>query len=140
MPKWLKESPEDIWPEASPAIIQRATRWIDQAERLITARAPDIEQRISTGKLDPLVVADIVEAVVTRAVDKTTRGGLDKLAYPEVSMEWEQGGGAGQGSLLFLTLDELMVLVPQQAQAAFSIRPWSSVPRWPEDSRGYRQW
>lgn len=140
MPKWLTEPPEQIWPDATPAILQRAGRWIDQAERLIIARAPNIEQRIASGQLDPLVVADIVEAVVTRAVDKTTRGGLDKLAYPEISMEWEQAGGAGQGSLLYLTLDELMVIVPQQAQAAFTIRPRGGK-RWlPEASRGHRRW
>lgn len=129
MAKWLIEAPEDIWPDAAPEVKQRAKRWIDQAERLICARAPNIEQRIEQGLVDRLVVADIVEAMVTRAIEKTSRGGLDKLAYPEVSMEWAGDGGAGQGSLLYLTLDELMIVAPQQSQAAFTIRPRGTPPR-----------
>lgn len=132
MAKWLLEAPEDIWPDAAPAVQQRAMRWIDQAERLICARAPNIDQRIEQGRVDRLVVADIVEAMVTRAIDKTSRGGLDKLAYPEVSMEWTGDGGAGQGSLLYLTLDELMIVAPQQSQAAFTIRPRGRTPQMPE--------
>lgn len=132
MAKWLLEAPEDIWPDAAPAVQQRAMRWIDQAERLICARAPNIDRRIEQGLVDRLVVADIVEAMVTRAIDKTSRGGLDKLAYPEVSMEWTGDGGAGQGSLLYLTLDELMIVAPQQSQAAFTIRPRGRTPQMPE--------
>lgn len=132
MAKWLLESPEDIWPDAAPEMKKRAMRWIDQAERLIRARAPTLERRIEQGQIDRLVVADIVEAMVTRAIDKTTRGGLDKLAYPEVSMEWTGDGGAGQGSLLYLTLDELMIVAPQQSQAAFTIRPRGMTPQMPE--------
>ena len=132
MAKWLLEAPEDIWPDAAPAVQQRAKRWIDQAERLICARAPTIDGRIEQGLVDRLVVADIVEAMVTRAIDKTSRGGLDKLAYPEVSMEWTGDGAAGQGSLLYLTLDELMIVAPQQSQAAFTIRPRGRTPQMPE--------
>ena len=44
-------------------------------------------------------------------------------------MEWAGDGGAGQGSLLYLTLDELMIVAPQQSQAAFTIRPRGTPPR-----------
>ena len=139
MPKWLTSPITDIWPDLSEAHTAKVTRWIDQAERLIAQRFRTIDQRIEEGYLDPIVVADVVEAMVTRALDTYTRGGMDKLAYPEVSMEWDNSGGAGNGSTLFLTIDELMLLSPSESTAAFTIcktpRPRLATPTHTEVNR-----
>lgn len=122
MPTWLTTDPAQIWPTADQPTIDRIKRWIGQAERLIQNRFPTINERIDNGTLDPLAIADIVEAMVDRALARRERAGLSKLAYPEVQMEWDDSGGAGQGSWIFLTLDELMVLTPPQATGASSVR------------------
>lgn len=122
MPKWLTAPATDLWPNLTTEETTRVTRWIDQAERLISTRFKTIDARISDNQLDQAVVGDVVEAMVTRALDNSRRGGLDKLAYPEVSMEWDNDGGAGTGSTLYLTVDELMLLAPAASQSAWTIR------------------
>lgn len=126
MGRWLTE-PEAVWPDLFPEQADRVTRLVDRAEAIIAQRFGKTAKRIEAGGLAVEVVAGVVEDMVTRALDKTSRGGLDKLSYPEVSMEWADGG-AGTGSLLYLTIDDLHLLTPPP-QAAFSIykRP---EPRW----------
>ncbi|MEJ6013284.1 hypothetical protein WG936_05465 [Corynebacterium sp. H127] len=122
MAVWLTSPPNEIWENADSVLIGKITRWIDQAERLIASRFPDTKSRTDESKLDPLLVGDIVEAMVDRAVSRFQRSGMSKLAYPEVQMEWDDSGGAGEGSWIYLTLDEVMALSPSQATGAFSIR------------------
>lgn len=122
MPKWLINPPREIFPNLTEDELHRVTRWIDQAERLISTRFTTIQTRIDAGHLDQAVVGDVVEAMVTRALATHRRGGMDKLSYPEVSMEWSTDGGAGTGSTLFLTMDELLLLAPSESQSAWTIR------------------
>lgn len=122
MPMWLTDQPETIWPGISSERLAEATRLIPRAEAIILQRFSDIQQRIDEGKISLTVVAGVVEDMVSRAVEKAERGGLDRLQYPEVAMEWESDGGLGKGSKLWLTTDEVVLLSPPVAQGAFSIR------------------
>ena len=47
-------------------------------------------------------------------------------------MQWATDGGLGQGSRLWLTTDEIVLLSPQLAQGAWSIRR-KATPTLPED-------
>lgn len=123
MPRWLTTPIAEIWKDLNTDETLTMMRWIDQAERLIQARFSTIDERITAGTLDRAVVGDVVEAMVTRRLETQRRGGVDKIAYPEISMEWGDGGGAGSGSAMFLTMDELLLLTPPQASGqAFTIR------------------
>lgn len=126
MGKWLTD-PEQVWTDPDDQDTIREKRLVERAEAIIVNRFPKTERRIESGGLDVTVVAGVVEDMIGRYLGKQKRGGLDKLAYPEVSMEWTDGG-AGTGSLLYLTIDDLHLLTPPP-QAAFSIykRPR---PRW----------
>lgn len=139
MAMWLKDNLEDIWPDVAGADLTYATRMVERAEKIIQTRFPTLEMRVKDGQLDPAVVAGVVEDMVTRVLDRRSRGGLDKLSYPEVQMEWSDSGGLGSGSLLYLTTDELVLLSPPVSEGAFSIRPRrSSPPHYGERQRWYR--
>ncbi|MEJ6019871.1 hypothetical protein [Corynebacterium sp. H113] len=109
-----------MWPDTTE--IERASleRLVDRAEAIIAQRFPETARRVSDGTLSCQVVAGIVEDMVSRAHASQQRGGIDKLSYPEVTMEWSDGG-AGSGSLLYLTVDELMLLTPPEPAAAFTV-------------------
>ena len=111
----------DLWPRLDPAQAVEAQRLIDRAELIVLQRFPTVPQRIAEGNLNRLVVAGVIEDMVSLALEKSERGGLDKLAYPEVTMEWETDGGLGKGSKLWLTVDELVLLAPPSAKGAFTI-------------------
>lgn len=118
---WLTEPVTEIWPDLDPIKQRKATRWIAAATRLVETRFDDLQLRVEAGKLNPAVVADVIEAMVTRALERDARGGLDKLAYPEVSMEWGESGAAGSGSVIFLTKDELLLLGAKPTGGPFMI-------------------
>lgn len=122
MPKWLTSDPLELWPDLSPTKIPETVRLIGRAESIIEQRFPSIQTRIDSGELSRVVVAGVVEDMVSRSIEKSERGGLDKLQYPEVVMEWETDGGLGTGSKLWLTTDEIVLLSPPSSQVAFSIR------------------
>ncbi|MFI5504467.1 hypothetical protein ACFLIN_03770 [Corynebacterium kutscheri] len=114
------QNPSEIWPTADATQLKLITRLIDRAEALVMQRFPTLEKRLLTGALSVTVVAGVVEDMVTRAVAHLDRGGVEKLSYPEISLEWASGG-AGTGSLLYLTVDELLVLTPPDAPGAFTV-------------------
>lgn len=122
MPRWLTDSLDEVWPGLTEAEEKQVTRWVGRAEAIIAQRFPTTAARVEAEKLEAGVVAGVVEEMVSRALAKTRRGGMDKLAYPEVSMEWSDSGGAGTGSLLYLTMDELMLLTPPPPTKVFTIR------------------
>lgn len=109
-----------VWPDADSAEQVRLERLVDRAEALIVQRFPTTLRRVEDGSLSATVVAGVVEDMVNRAVASQDRGGVEKLAYPEVTMEWGSGG-AGSGSLLYLTTDELLALTPPEPSAAFTV-------------------
>lgn len=119
---WLTDPPETLWPSMSAQRLAEASRLIPRAEAIILQRFSDIQQRIAEGKISLTVVAGVVEDMVGRALAKSDRDGLEKLQYPEVMMEWESDGGLGQGSKLWLTTDEVVLLAPSRSSKAFSIR------------------
>lgn len=121
MAEYFLDDPFEVWSYVPGDVAARIPRWIEQSERLIITRIPTIPARVAQGTMDPQVVADVVEQMVSRAVERTARGGMDKLAYPEVTMEWDDSGGAGRGSLLFLTLDELMLLTATPQRTSFTL-------------------
>ncbi|MEX3563673.1 hypothetical protein ACEE90_01450 [Corynebacterium phoceense] len=134
MPTWLTTSIDKLWPGLDSADTAYAERMVDRAERMVKTRFSTITERITAGELDPVVVAGVIEDMVDRVMRKRARGGMDKLAYPEISMEWNDDGGAGTGSTLYLTVDELMLLAPAQTGGAFTIRK-PATPSYPEVTR-----
>ena len=122
MATWLTVDPKILWPHLDDARLEEAKRLIERAEHIILQRFPSIPTRIQQRRLSAEVVAGVVEDMVTRAIAKDDRGGLTQLAYPEVTMQWETDGALGQGSRLWLTTDEIVLLSPQLAQGAWSIR------------------
>lgn len=132
MAMWLTTAPDEIWPGIAEDERVYATRMVERAERILATRFPTLETRVNKGDLDAAVVAGVVEDMVTRVLDRRARGGLDKLSYPEVQMEWSDGGGLGSGSLLYLTTDELVLLSPPASEGAFTIRSRHTVGQLPE--------
>lgn len=132
MATWLTADPKILWPHLDDTRLEEAKRLIERAEHIILQRFPSIPTRIQQRRLSVEVVAGVVEDMVTRAIAKEDRGGLAQLAYPEVTMQWETDGGLGQGSRLWLTTDEIVLLSPQLAQGAWSIRR-KATPTLPED-------
>lgn len=122
MAEWLTEEPRTLWPHLTAGRLAEASRLINRAESIIRQRFPTLQERIDKKELSAIVVAGVVEDMVSRAVEKAERGGLDRLQYPEVAMEWESDGGLGKGSKLWLTTDEIVLLAPPVVQGAFSIR------------------
>lgn len=119
---FLKTSIAEIWPDLEDSRESYAERLVGRAEAIIMQRFPTLEKRTRDGAISISVVAGVVEDMVTRALDKTARGGMDKLAYPDAQMEWSADGGLGSGNLLWLTTDEIVLLSPPQPSGAFSIR------------------
>lgn len=132
MATWLTADPKTLWPHLDSARLEDAKRLIERAESIVLQRFPSIPTRIQQRRLSTEVVAGVVEDMVTRAIAKEDRGGLTQLAYPEVTMQWETDGALGQGSRLWLTTDEIVLLSPQLAQGAWSIRR-KATPTLPED-------
>ncbi|WP_042891651.1 hypothetical protein [Corynebacterium ulcerans] len=120
MARWLTQ-PKKLWTDADSAELSRIDRLIERAEAIILQRFPVTAQRVVDGKLSTTVVAGVVEDMVNRAIASQDRGGIDRLSYPEVTLEWSDNG-AGGGSLLYLTMDELLLLTPPEPQAVFSVR------------------
>lgn len=110
---FLKSPIAEIWPDLDGSRESYAERLVGRAEAIIMQRFPTLEKRTRDGSISASVVAGVVEDMVTRALDKTGRGGMDKLAYPEVQMEWSSDGGLGSGNLLWLTTDEIVLLSPR---------------------------
>lgn len=135
MAMWLTMAPEEIWPGIADDERAYASRMVERAEKILVTRFPTLETRVNNGDLDAAVVAGVVEDMVTRVLDRRARGGLDKISYPEVQMEWSDGGGLGSGSLLYLTTDELVLLSPPASEGAFTIRPRRSMAQLPEGAR-----
>lgn len=132
MATWLTADPKTLWPHLDDTRLEEVKRLIERAEHIILQRFPSIPTRIQQHRLSVEVVAGVVEDMVTRAIAKEDRDGLTRLAYPEVTMQWETDGGLGQGSRLWLTTDEIVLLSPQLAQGAWSIRR-KATPTLPED-------
>lgn len=124
MPAWLTVPPQALWPGRGEEHLAYAARMIERAEAIILGRFPDIGERLSRGEISLSVVAGVVEDMVTRALNSFARGGLVRLGYPDADMQWESGGGAGEGSVLFLTVDELLLLTPRAATGAFTVNPY----------------
>lgn len=124
MARWLTDDPQDVWPTADS---KRATRWVMRAEALIAQRFPTLEERVTLGTLNPVVVAGVVEDMVTRVLDREARDKVDKLSYPEVTVEWETGGGLSKESTLYLTSDEYTLLSDGPAGGMLSITPSANI-------------
>ncbi|TVS29801.1 hypothetical protein [Corynebacterium sanguinis] len=112
MPKWFLDPPTEVWGEMDDEERRKVDRLTRRAETFITAKFPDIQKRVDAGTLAPEVIADVVEEMVTRAIDYDDRGGVAKESLPEWSLEYESGSGLGKGSRLFLTTDEYALLAP----------------------------
>lgn len=122
MTTWLTDDVLSIWPELTEERRGWAERQVEKAEAILRTRFKTLPARIESGDMAPEVVAGVIEDMVDRLIQRTGRGGLNKLAYPEVSMEWDDAGGLGSGSSLYLTTDEFALLAPTAATGAFTIR------------------
>lgn len=103
--------------------VAEVERLVHRAEAIVCQRFPTIGERVDRGELDARVVAGVVEDMVVRVLEREARGGMDKLSYPEVAMEWADDGGLGSGSRLYLTTDEVVLLAPRPTGAISTLRP-----------------
>lgn len=123
MPTWFTEDPTTVWDDLGPDLLRKVTRWIDQAETIISTKFPTLQDRIDAEKISVKAVAGVVEEMVDRAVDREQRGGVETEQMPEWSVGYETGQGMGKGSKLFLTTDEFALLAPPRTErTAGSVR------------------
>lgn len=123
MPTWFTEDPTTVWDDLGPDLLRKVTRWIDQAETIISTKFPTIQARIDAEKISVKAVAGVVEEMVGRAVDRELRGGVETEQMPEWSVGYETGQGMGKGSRLYLTTDEFALLAPPRTvQGLGSVR------------------
>lgn len=123
MAMWFTDDPADVWEDQDAAMLRKIARWIDQAETIISTKFPTIQARIDTETISVKAVAGVVEEMVSRAVDRELRGGVESEQMPEWSVGYETGQGMGKGSRLYLTTDEFALLAPPRTvQGLGSVR------------------
>lgn len=93
--------------------------WISDVEAMISARIPDINERLESGILSAHVVSAVIANSVIRKVknpDGKQNERIDDYSYGLTS-------DAARGEL-FLTDDEWSLLLPGAVTGAFTIRPY----------------
>lgn len=92
--------------------------WIADVEAMVSARIPDITERVTSGALSSQVVSAVIANAVIRKIknpDGKQNERIDDYSYGLTA-------DAARGEL-FLTEDEWALLLPSVASGAFSIRP-----------------
>lgn len=123
--RWRRLSTEEIW---------TAEALLGDAWALVSLKVPDIESRLTAGTVDPALVRMVVCGAVLRVLKNLD--GKDQESIEDYSYSF---GSASAPGTLFLTDDEIRMLVPQApgsgaTTAAFTIRPYGApdaLPGWP---------
>lgn len=90
-----------------------------RASRLLGARVAEVDARIASGSLDPLLVADVVCEMVRRAF--TTRVAGAESSTTTVGQVSQAVTYANPQSNLYLTKAERALLSPTRRTGAFSV-------------------
>ncbi|WP_280193566.1 hypothetical protein [Nocardia farcinica] len=99
----------------------QVNRFIDIAAAKLRNKVSRLDERISTGALDPVLVRGVGAEIVLRAVATLRRGiGVRRTEYPEISTEYEP---ATAGGLVQVTDDDIADLIDDAGSGdAFTIR------------------
>jgi len=92
---------------------------LNRASRVLRTQIPEVDDRIESGDLDPLLVADVVCEMVRRAF--TTRVAGAESATTTVGQVSQAVTYANPQSNLYLTKAEKALLSPTRGRRAFSI-------------------
>lgn len=90
--------------------LTQVNRFIAIAQAKLRSNLPGLDDRITAGTLDPVLVQGVGATVVMRALDTIRRGlGVVRTEYPEISTQYATGDG--NTNLVYLTDDDLADLV-----------------------------
>ena len=106
-------------PITDSAEIEQVNAWLSDVEILISARIPDLMDRVAAGLPSSAVVA-MVEA---NAVVRKVRNPEGKVAERIDDYDYRYNENSGRGEL-FLTDEEWALLSPGAGEGAFTIRPY----------------
>lgn len=128
MPQFMTDPVEAVWPGREAFEYGGIERDVGDAELLITTRFPRVEARVAAGSLAREAVSLVVRQMVSRALAADEREGATRVTLPEFGVDFETGGGAGKGSRLYLTTDELLMLNPRRSvfSSAPRVNVWTS--------------
>jgi hypothetical protein len=104
-------SPSDVSAVYGPIDAVKVQDWIDYASAVVRRRVPSIEDRVSSGETDPVLVRGVVVRMVLRALENPT--GRRQTSVGDVSTSFDAS------TMLFLTEDEAALLRPEPTR-----RPW----------------
>ena len=101
--------------------LTQVNRFIAIASAKLRNKVPNLDERISAGTLDPVLVKGVGAEIVLRALAGLDRGvGVRRIEYPEWSTEFESGG---TGRLVYVTDDDVADLIDTDSTGdAFTIR------------------
>ncbi|MGW5387201.1 hypothetical protein [Nocardia sp. NPDC003963] len=101
--------------------ITQVNRFITLASAKLRNKVSKLDERISTGALDPELVKGIGAEIVLRAMDTLGRGrGVKRTEYPEWSEEYES---SKRDQLIYVTDDDVADLVDNDSTGdSFTIR------------------
>ncbi|WP_280449961.1 hypothetical protein [Nocardia brasiliensis] len=108
---------------AEPELTQ-VNRFILIASAKIRNKVSQIDDRITSGDLDPELVKAVGADVVIRALAVFRRGlGVRRTEYPEITTEYEPVSDSGR-PLVYVTAEDVEDLIDNDASGdCFSIRP-----------------
>ena len=95
-------------------------RWLSRVHSIILARIPDLDNRLASGLLSPMVVGDIQAAVVARMVQNPR--GLSQLTVNIDDGVLTEREGSLDGYGLNLTDREWAMILPSLPQVIGSMR------------------
>lgn len=104
--------------------VGRAAARLAQASRLVRSQVPTVDDRIASGELDPLLVADVVCDMVQRAMSAPIMG-AESVSHQIGSVSQQVTYDNPMGNL-FITAIELRQLSPLNSSAGFSINLFRS--------------
>ncbi|HEY9415449.1 MAG TPA: hypothetical protein VIQ30_11870 [Pseudonocardia sp.] len=102
--------------------LTQVSRFIAIVSAKLRNKVSRLDERISAGALDPVLVKGVGAEIVLRALAGLERGvGVRRVEYPEWSTEYESGGGTGR--LVYVTDDDVADLIDTDSTGdAFTIR------------------
>lgn len=120
----------DSWiGDDAPLDTAKVAYWVGRAEREVLAQVPDLDNRISLGEFDPLVVRDVVVDMVTRVFRNPTNTRSTQLSKTtgQITETMAQTFGGDTPGGLFLSAAEKERLrggaTEGDDQTAFSVYP-----------------
>lgn len=128
MSRYMTSDIDAVWPGREVDEYAAIAADVEDAETLLDARFPRLAGRVEAGSLSIEAVSLVVRQMVSRALASDEREGATRITLPEFGVDFDTGGGAGRGSRLFITTDELLMLNPRRGAFSNSPRysPWTA--------------